>query len=229
MGFIPAKLVKTALHAFEIQCPSGLSFRLGQYFLASAAGCLEALPAVLFPSAKIGGKLIVNHPPAGGWQPGMALNLRGPLGRGFHFPEAARRVAIIESGDAGQMASFFQFWMEEVMARGGEIVYYGDFFPAALPTAVEGLPLDQAGEAWKWAEYLVADVDLPRLEAVLRIFKPERDSRLPEKAEVLVRAPMTCGGTADCGLCAVMTAHGPRLACKEGPVFPLHTLARRKR
>jgi dihydroorotate dehydrogenase electron transfer subunit len=138
-------------------------------------------------------------------------------------------VAIIENNGRQRPKSFFQFWMKEVLDGGGELVLFSDLPPAELPTAVEGLPLDQAGEAWKWADYLAADVDLDQLDHLLRILKPERDSRLPEKAEVLVRTPMPCGGQAECGLCAVITSSGPRLACKTGPVFSLDELAGKRR
>jgi NAD(P)H-flavin reductase len=29
---------------------------------------------------------------------------------------------------------------------------------------------------------------------------------------------------AECGACAVPSRHGYKLACSDGPVFPLHTL-----
>jgi NAD(P)H-flavin reductase len=40
----------------------------------------------------------------------------------------------------------------------------------------------------------------------------------------LVVAPMPCGGLAECGVCAVTTRRGWKLACKDGPVFDLGEL-----
>jgi hypothetical protein len=37
----------------------------------------------------------------------------------------------------------------------------------------------------------------------------------------LITVPMPCGGMGDCGVCNVMTKKGPRLVCKDGPVFDL--------
>ncbi|MHC1782988.1 MAG: hypothetical protein AB9891_09575 [Anaerolineaceae bacterium] len=229
MRFFSGRLLTNALDHCEILCPAELNLRPGQYFLAAPAGSLDALPAVLYPSKKVGKRLIVNRPYPNDWQVGTVLNLRGPLGRGFHFPSAARRIAIIDNCSVERPASIFKFWMEEVLERGGELVYYSDYHPAGLPTAVEGLPLEQAGEAWKWAEYLAADVDLSQLEALVRILRPNPDSRLPDQSEALIRTTMVCGGQAECGLCAVKTRTGLRLACKHGPVFPLYELFGEKR
>ncbi|MCK6583281.1 MAG: hypothetical protein L6Q49_09310 [Anaerolineales bacterium] len=41
------------------------------------------------------------------------------------------------------------------------------------------------------------------------------------EAQILIRAPMPCGGIADCGVCALTIRHDMRLICKEGPVFDL--------
>jgi hypothetical protein len=229
MGFFSGRLLSNTLDHCEILCSSELNLRPGQYFLAASAASLDALPVVLYPSKKVGTRLIVNRPYPDCWQVGTVLNLRGPLGRGFHFPAAARRIAIIDSFSDSRPASIFKFWMQEVLERGGELVYYSNLHPADLPTAVEGLPLEQAGEAWKWAEYLAADVDLSQLESLIRILRSNPDSRLPDQAEILIRTTMVCGGQAECGLCAVKTRSGLRLACKDGPVFSLHELIEEKR
>jgi hypothetical protein len=229
MGFFSARLVANALDHCEILCPAELNLKVGQYFLSASVGSLDALPVVLYPSKKVGKRLIVNRPYPDGWQVGTVLNLRGPLGRGFHFPSTARRIAIVDNCSDGKPASIFKFWMQEVLERGGELVYYSDYHTTDLPTSVEGLPLEQAGEAWRWAEYLAADVDLPQLESLQRVLRPNRDSRLPDQAEALIRTTMVCGGAAECGLCSVKTTSGLRLACKDGPVFPLHDLFGEKR
>lgn len=221
-----ARLHAITLDAFEIQCPAEINFGLGQYFLASARGMMDLLPKALFPRASTGRSLVMDGPVPEGWEIGMALDMRGPLGRGFHIPAAVRKIAIVEIQRHMHATAFFQPWMESFSAAGGELVFYSPNQPAGLPSAVEGLPLEQAAEAWKWADYLVADVDLVDLGRFLRILMNNPSARLPDRAEVLVRTAMPCGGTAECGVCAVKTVKGFRLACKHGPVFPLAELAR---
>jgi NAD(P)H-flavin reductase len=36
---------------------------------------------------------------------------------------------------------------------------------------------------------------------------------------VLLRTQMPCGALAECGVCAVRTRGGWKMACKDGPVF----------
>jgi hypothetical protein len=222
MSSFAARLLSTSLDACEIQSSPDLNVQPGQYFMAARTDAFDPLPTVLYPAGKAGSKLIVTQPFPSAWQVGTPLTLRGPLGRGFSIPAQARRVAIVNAGTAGMV---LKPWLEAVLERGGEVVIFSDHQPAGLPTAVEGLPLEQAGEAWKWAEYLAAECDLTQLGRLLKILRGSGDARLPDQAEILIRMAMPCGGTSQCGLCAVKTVRGYRLACEDGPVFPLADLA----
>jgi dihydroorotate dehydrogenase electron transfer subunit len=39
------------------------------------------------------------------------------------------------------------------------------------------------------------------------------------EAQILIHTPVPCGGVAECGVCAVTSKSGWKLACRDGPVF----------
>jgi dihydroorotate dehydrogenase electron transfer subunit len=83
---------------------------------------------------------------------------------------------------------------------------------------VEVAPTASVGENLDWLDYLAVDLEmanLPQLDALLDI------QNLPFEGQVLVRIPMPCRGIGECGVCAVKTHHGWKLACTDGPVFDL--------
>jgi dihydroorotate dehydrogenase electron transfer subunit len=96
--------------------------------------------------------------------------------------------------------------------------------PPGLPVEVEILPLDLLHEAPAWADFLAIDVpmrDLPNLRAALHL-GPYAHLACP--AQVLVITPVPCLGLGECGVCAVPTREGWRLACSDGPVFDWNSL-----
>jgi hypothetical protein len=224
MAIINSRILSTSVESFEIECPIGLHFEVGQYFLASSSEALEPASSVLFPIAKDERKLKIGLPFPDHWQVGMPLMIRGPLGKGFTLPIGARRIALVHSGTLDQYGSVFAPLIESGLKAGGEVVFYGDILPSHLPTAVEVLPVDQISDAWKWAEYLAAEIEQSQLNWLLQLLWQKTGSRLPDRAEVLIHTPLICGGLAECGLCSVKTKKGNRLACKDGPVFQLEDL-----
>ena len=77
-----------------IACPAVLRPAPGQYLAASSPESSEAFPTILFPS-RIGSQEIgIAAPIPAHWKVGMQLDLRGPLGKGFHMPLTARRIAL---------------------------------------------------------------------------------------------------------------------------------------
>ena len=215
---------ETSVESFEIECPGGLHFDVGQYFLASSPEIPEAASSVLFPIAKDDRKLKIALPFPDHWRTGMPLMIRGPVGKGFTLPIGARRIALVHLGIPDVYGSVFAPIIEFGLKAGGEVVSYGDILPENLPTAVEVLPLDQISDAWKWAEYLAAEIEQSQLNWLLHLLMQKPGSRLPDRAEVLIHTPLICGGLADCGLCSVKTKKGYRLTCKDGPVFQLGDL-----
>jgi dihydroorotate dehydrogenase electron transfer subunit len=205
----------------RIPCPPRLAIKPGQYLLASAPGLSECLPTALFPAQLTGDTILLAPPLPPAWLPGIALALRGPFGKGFHLPPAARRMAL-----AALDVHPFRLLplIAPALAQGMEIALFTQLIPPGLPPQVEVLPIQNLPEAAAWADYLAIDLlqlGLPGLPARLGL-KPGQS--LTCRAEALVVTAMPCGGLADCGVCAVKTAAGWHLACKDGPVFDFASL-----
>lgn len=150
------------------------------------------------------------------WHPGTELLLRGPLGRGFELPKRARHVALVAlDRNPGRLLPLVSGALEQ----GAQIALFSDSDGGNLRLAVEQQSLKELSGGLKWADYLAADMSIEKLDELETIFS----SRIPAAlaAEILVAAPMPCGGMAKCGVCTVQTRNGPRLACEDGPVFKL--------
>lgn len=201
----------------RIRCPAELIPRPGQYLLADLRGADSPLAFPLFPaeSAPEGFRCAPVIPPE--WTPGARLSARGALGRGFEIPPAARSVALLAYDDSparlrGLLAPAFQQSAEVVLLCHSPV---GD-----LPEAVEVQPLKALTDVLRWADYLAADCareNFPQLRALFS------GVNLP-KSQILLRAPMPCGGLAECGACAITVGHGWKMICKDGPVFDWETL-----
>jgi NAD(P)H-flavin reductase len=204
----------------SIARPPRLTMRPGQYLLVHPAGSLEPVPETLFPAhvSEETIRLAPHLPPA--WLPGLTLRVRGPLGKGFHLPALARRVALIALADHP-----FRLLplLAAALAQGAEVVLCAPYVPAWLPPSVEVLEPQSAAEAASWADYIALDLLLAQGTAFTKTSELKRLRALPA-AEALVYAAMPCGGAAECGACAIKTRAGWRLACKDGPVFPLQDL-----
>src|SRR3990172_7565100 len=90
----------------RLACPGHLIPSPGQYLLgADAPDAVLPVPLFYTDSAPSGvapawrGTFGV-APVPDSWQPGQEFHLRGPLGRGFALPLAARRVALVAYDDA---------------------------------------------------------------------------------------------------------------------------------
>lgn len=193
----------------------------GQYLLARAVDVPAALPAALYACGWQEGRVQVAGIPAG-WQVGAPLALRGPLGRGFSLPASAARVALAA---LSAHPARLRLLMQAALARGASVAFYADAVPPGLPDEVEVLPLNLLPEAPAWADYLAVEMDGAQARAWRRWFNLRFDQLLACPAEALVGVPMPCGEAAGCGLCAVETHSGWKLACKDGPVFALASLA----
>jgi NAD(P)H-flavin reductase len=197
----------------------------GQYLLGQADGTQRELPAPLFVRGGAGNELMLAAPLPVSWPVGTRLSLRGPLGNGFHLPPGARKVALAALDGCPQRLLPL---VQRALAGGGDVALYcSSDLPDNLPLAVEVMPLSQLPQAPLWADYLALDVPLEMLSELSARLGLEERRRSPCPAEVLVAAAMPCGGVAECGVCAVHTNQGWRLACKDGPVFDLDILLER--
>ncbi len=198
----------------QIRCPTKLIPRPGQYLLADLREADSPLATPLFPmeSTPEGFRCAPAFPAA--WNPGAKLLARGPLGRGFEIPPGARKVALLAYDDSparlrALLAPSFQ--------QGAAVVLLSHAAVRDLPAEVEIQPLRALSEILQWAEYLAADCareNFSQLKALLA-------GRTPRETQVLLRAPMPCGGLAECGVCALPIGREWKMVCKEGPVFRL--------
>jgi dihydroorotate dehydrogenase electron transfer subunit len=196
----------------------------GQYLLARAIQALDSLPHPLFVSDGAEREWVLAAP-IPSWPVGTLLSVRGPLGRGFHLSPGARKAALAALDGCPQRLLPL---VQRTLAQGGDVALYcSSDLPHNLPLAVEVLPLNQLSTAPHWADYLALDVPLEMLPELPARLGLADGRRCPCPAEVLVIAPMPCGGMAECGVCAVHTHQGWRLACKDGPVFELDIILER--
>ena len=223
----------------RMECPPGLRPDPGQYLLAHAVEQNEALPAALFAARTLSlslsgdvaaGQLELAPPLPSGWTAGTRLAVRGPLGRGFSLPHAARQVALVGLG----VPAYRLLPMADLaLAQGAAVALYAQSarsLPDGLPPEVEVLALESLPEVIGWADYIAFDLAPGAFSGIKKRLGLMPHTPLPVAAQVLVRVPMPCGGIAECGLCAVETTsrsgsrRGWKLACKEGPVFDFNEL-----
>jgi hypothetical protein len=215
--------------AAHISCEANLIPTPGRYLLARAAGTDPALAVPLFCTQPLADGFLAAPPlpralpPEEGlsWAPGTRLLLRGPLGHGFTLPATSRRVALaaLDSSAARLLAL-----LGPALHQEASIVLICKDPPSGLPLAVEVQPLAGLHEALAWADYMALDAARESLGGLKQILARDGALKMPYKTQILVRAPLPCGGLADCAICAVEGRGGWRLACKDGPVFELGDL-----
>ena len=162
-------------------------------------------------------------PLPGDWYPGDDIACLPPHGNGFQLPPSARRVALLAM-DVSPIRLLTL--VKPALAQGASVTLfydpgkYGDVLNW-LPSAVEVVPLSAIGENLDWPDYLAIDIKRTSLSELNSLLGT---SQLTFNGQVLVQTDMPCHGIGECGVCAVQTKHGWRLACKDGPVFPLEDL-----
>jgi hypothetical protein len=221
LQLLEVQLAASGLVSGQISRPPRLALKPGQYLLASAPTLNDVLPTAMFPAA-IGGDTITLAPPLPpAWLPGIPLKVRGPLGKGFHLPPLARRMALAAlDSHPFRLLPLISLALEQGM----EIALFTPLIPYSLPPQVEVLPIQNLPEAPAWADYLALDLPQSRLPELKVCLGLKPGQALGCTAEALVVTAMPCGGAADCGVCAIKTKIGWRYACKDGPVFELAAL-----
>ncbi len=225
--------------AARMTCAPNLVPAPGQYLLAHAPSEPDSpLPHPVFLAASHPRGFYAAQPLPVAWTPGTELTLRGPLGRGFRLPASARRVALAAFGsNCSRIISL----LEPALAQKAEITLLSETIPSGLPPTIEILPPTALAETAKWADYLAIDAPRAALAAIQEALQPDLrrsySGYTPNLAnnsslmligyatEILIETPLPCGGMAECGVCAVPTKSGYLLACKDGPVFELKTIA----
>jgi dihydroorotate dehydrogenase electron transfer subunit len=204
----------------RVSCPSNLIPSPGQYLLAGD-GSDSPLPVPLFHTDFSPQGFIASAPIPESWHPGLELQLRGPLGRGFSLPFSARKIGLIAFEGSGTR---LRGLIQPALKQEAGVVFVSDSAAERLPNEVEIQPMSALQDIVTWADFLAFEVkrdDLPSFRERLGKLWQIAGSK---ESQILVQTPVPCGGMADCGICAVTLRSGWQLACKDGPVFDWHEL-----
>ena len=165
-----------------------------------------------------------------GRRPGEALDLLGPLGRGFALAPQSKMV-LLAAGGMG--VAPLAFLTQRAREKGlGVVLLHGArdrsrlYPPGLLPPGVDYVPITEDGSAGRKG----------LLTQHLKEFTPQADQVMAcgpgdmyrsmakmtdlGKAQVSLEVRMGCGFGVCLG-CTIPTHQGPRRACRDGPVFPL--------
>lgn len=228
-GELTELYLENGLRGGRLLCPQNLIPEPGQYLLAHdgspdrhGPGRADSpLPVPVFNAGPVPGGFLLAPPIPQTWQPGMSLSLRGPLGRGFSLPLSARRVAL---ASLGETAARLKPVLTSALEQNAALVLVSDLDVPDLPPEVEIQPLSALAEVAHWADYLAIDVDRGSLPGLRELLGLGKQAKVVFEVQALVLTPMPCGGLAKCGVCAVTTHRGWKMACKGGPVFDLKEL-----
>lgn len=199
----------------RVSCPPTLVPSPGQYLLAGD-GSDSLLPVPLFYTDSAPQGFIAVASAGAFWQPGIELQLRGPLGRGFMLPVSARKVGLIAFDSS---PACLKGLITPALKQDSAVVLVCNTNPDHLPDDVEVQPLSALAEILGWADYLAIDVRRENLHPLRERLGKLNQLAVGAETQVLIHTPVPCGGIADCGVCAVTVKSGWGLACKEGPVF----------
>lgn len=171
---------------------------------------------------------------------GDALDLVGPLGKGFSLQPQQRRLLLV--GESARVAPLLAL-MQMQLGRQGSVTLLLQapsavalLPPGALPPAVEYYTaaddgsagdsdvLDTAlAQAVPWADGLAAAGSASFLRRLQRRLDETRPQPYRGFAQAVAPVPLPCGGGA-CLACLVDTGRGHHRACQRGPVFDLTEL-----
>ena len=199
----------------RVSCPPGLIPSPGQYLLAGD-GSDSPLPVPLFHTDSAPQGFIAAAPIPDSWNPGIELQLRGPLGHGFGLPLSARKVGLIAFDlSPARLRGLISLALEQAAA----VVLICNSNTDHLPDDVEVQPMSALDEIVEWADYLALDVPRENLNQVRDRLGKLNQIVARKETQILIHTPVPCGGVAECGVCAVTLKSVWKLACKDGPVF----------
>jgi NAD(P)H-flavin reductase len=205
----------------RIDCPPELIPAPGQYLLAHARGSDSPLAVPVFFSTSTPNGFQCAPLIGSSWLPGTQLNLRGPLGHGFSIPAFARKIALIAFDDSFER---MRGLIPTALKQEAEIVVVCNGSVEGMSEAVEVQPLQSLPDIYHWADYAAFDLARGNLFQLKELLETAGQARVPREAQVLIRAPMPCGGLAECGVCSLTVKHDWKMVCKDGPVFELSSI-----
>jgi dihydroorotate dehydrogenase electron transfer subunit len=169
---------------------------------------------------------------------GEELDLFGPLGHGWRLASTVSTLLLVAENE-GIVA--LTLLARRAVARGLGVTLLSQcpeaaaVYPAALlPEEVEyqvltadgsaglqGTLVDRLGDYLDWADAVCLAVSR---ETLLRLYRQYERLRLPQLAQATLLQPLVCA-TGSCLACSVELRSGPRLICRDGPVFSLREIA----
>jgi hypothetical protein len=201
--------------AIRVGLPAGRSASPGQPWLARTGDPVTGTLQPLYPVRLLAQGFEAEIESAEEWRLGSTLELLGPIGSGFRPPRNSRRWLLASL--RGDLSRLFPL-LQDGLARGAAVAAWSDSPMAQLPAAVEVLP--GLREGLEWADYVALDADPETLPRWQMVAGDVAEQRSYPPGEVLLDLPMLCG-FGGCLTCFVSTRNGWKLACKDGPVFPL--------
>jgi hypothetical protein len=203
--------------SLRIQCSPDLIPSPGQYLLAHKNASDSPLPVPVFfmdssPNGYRCAPLTVK------WQPGDLINFRGPIGHGFQVPSSARKITLVAYEKS---IAHLHGLIALGLKQNAEIVLISDSQGINLPEIIEIQPLQSLIEVINWADYSAIDIARENLNQLNAMLGKQDQTKNKFEAQILIHAPMPCGGVAECGVCALNLGHEWKMICKEGPVFNL--------
>lgn len=202
--------------------PLARSIIAGQYLQVFDPDSSTLLPTLLHPCGNVPAQPFFCGEVERRWQPGMTLHVRGPRGNGFHLPPLARRVALaaFTLNTANRLIPL----ADAAIRQGAAVTLVTDLPVLDLPAEIELLPELELSQLKNWADYVAFILKPDQIEPARQAldFAPQIPHSLT--VEIQVEVPMICDEVSACGVCGEQTTRGWRLACKDGPVFPLDVL-----
>ncbi len=227
-GIIKELVLLDGKPAVRIQCDPSLIPVPGQYLLAYAGASDSPLAASVFSARPFADGFLAAPPTPTSWNPGMHLHLRGPLGHGFILPNNARRVALVaydtQQASASDSPARLLGLLDAALKQEASVVLICPTPLDDLPLQIEVQPMSALLDICDWADYIAMDAARESLPGLKKMVGTGNPLKARKDAQVLIRAPMSCGALAECGVCTVESRRGQLLTCKDGPVFDLNDL-----
>jgi NAD(P)H-flavin reductase len=214
-GQVLELMLEDGCRYMRVACAPNLVPAPGQYLLASDDSN-ATLPVPLFYTDSAPQGFVATAHATSAWSPGSTLYLRGPLGRAFSLPLAARNVGLVVFADS---PARLRGLIRPALKQDAAVVLVCNAAPENLPDDVEVQPLSALDDILDWADYVAFDIPHENLSQLKEQLGKRNQFAAGMGAQVFIDTPIPCGGIADCGVCAVTLKSEWRLACKDGPVF----------
>ncbi len=215
------------LPAIALKAEQPLVFVPGQYLAVSSRFEQDnQIPFTLFIESSSNNEISIGSPAPPNWYPGQEITFRGPLGQGFSPPAMLKRLALVGFDDNPNRLMAL---VNHTFNQNVDIVMAGDFISNPviardIPAHVELTKLDHLDDLFTWADYIAMDVPSFKIQELNEILQ-STSSKIPRgDIQVLIFTSMPCAAIAECGICAVKTVKGYKLACQDGPVFNLNDI-----